>query len=130
MNSYIKFIKEIFDKLIKLSPTYDEEIKKDRTKTSKLMYNRSRVGIHRLFGPGSHMEAEHSLFDRRLKMQMFRHFRYLGPKGELFFYFLVIVGFRKLINNNLQREENIESVLNDRNTFLKVDLPREYRKLD
>ena len=126
----LKTLKETADKLIKTSPTYDEEVFKDRTRTSKLMYNRSRVGLHRVFGPGFHMEAEHYLFDRRFKLPMFRHFRYFGPRGELFVYFLVLLGLRKVINNNLQREENIESLLNDRNTFFKVELPLKYRKLD
>jgi hypothetical protein len=128
--NFIKILKEKADKLIKSSPTFDEATEKDRSRTSKLMYNRSRVGLHRVFGPGFHMEAEHYLFDRRLKLPMFRHFRHFGPRGELFVYFLVILGLKKMINNNLQREENIESLLNDRNTFFKVELPVKYRKLD
>jgi len=123
-------LKDLRDKFIRNSPTYDENIYKDRTFTSKLMYNRSRVGLHRVIGPGFHMEGEHSLFDRRFKLPMFRHFRYFGPRGELFVYFVVLLGLRKMINNNLQREENIESLLNDRNTFFKAELPLKYRKLD
>jgi hypothetical protein len=130
MSSLKSQLKDLTDKLIKSSPTYDEEVFKDRSRTSKLMYNRSRVGLHRVIGPGFHMEAEHYLFDRRFKLPMFRHFRYFGPRGELFIYFLLLVGIRKAVTNNLQREENIESLLNDRNTFFKVELPVSFRRLD
>ncbi len=123
-------LKELRDKFIKSCPTYDENIHKDRSYTSKLLYNRSRVGLHRIFGPGFHMEAEHYLFDRRFKLPMFRHFRYFGPRGELFIYCIFILGLKKMIDNNIQREENIESLLNDRNTFFKADLPLNFRKLD
>lgn len=128
--NYLKTLKETAEKLYKSSPTYDEEVFKDRSTTSKLMYNRSRVGLHRVIGPGFHMESEHYLFDRRFKLPMFRHFRYFGPRGELFVYFLVLLGLRKVVTNNLQREENIESLLNDRNTFFKVELPANLRRLD
>jgi len=126
----MEYLKNLREKLIKYSPTYDKTVYEDRSYTSKLMYNRSRVSLHRALGPGFHMEGEHSLFDRRFKLPMFRHFRYFGPRGELFIYFLLILGLRKIINNNIQREENIESLLNDRNTFFKLELPFDLRKLD
>lgn len=118
------------DQLLKLCPTYESLSDSNRSYTSKVLYNRSRIGISRLFGAGFHMEGEHSLFDRRYKLPMFRHFRYLGPRGEIFVYFLLLVGITKLIKNNLKREENIESLLNDKNTYFKVELPLIYRKLE
>lgn len=127
----MEFLRNIRDKIVRNAPTFDKNaLQEDRTFTSKLMYNRSRVGLSRALGPGFHMEAEHYLFDRRFKLPMFRHFRYFGPRGELLIYFLLVLGLKKLITNNLQREENIESQLNDRNTFLKLDLPAKYRRLD
>lgn len=123
-------LKKIKHKFLKECPTYDESIEKQKGFTTKLLYNRSRIGINRLFGTGSHMEAEHTLLNRRLSTGMFRHFRYFGPRAELFVYFLVLVSLKRLINYNLQREKNIESLLNDRNTFFKIELPVKYRKFE
>ncbi len=125
----MEFLKNIKNKIITDSPFYQKEAYMDVKKTSKLMWNRNRIALTRLIGPGFHMEAEKSLFDRRFKLQMFRHFRYFGPRGELFIYFLIFLGFKELINNNIEREKNIDSLLNDKNTFFKVYLPIELKKL-
>lgn len=123
-------IRKFREWFMRQSPTFDENVLKKPGFTTKLIYNRSRVGIHRALGPGSHMEAEHYLFNRRFNLPMFKHFRYLGGRGEFFIYFLVVVALKRLITYNLQREVNIESLLNDRNTFFAADLPVKYRKLN
>jgi hypothetical protein len=123
------FLKKIKNKIITDSPFYQKEAYMDTKKTSKLMWNRNRIAFTRLIGPGFHMEAEKSLFDKRFKLPMFRHFRYFGPRGELFIYFLVFCGVNRQIKNNIQRENNIDSLLNDRNTYFKVNLPNDLKSL-
>ena len=94
-----------------------------------MLYARRRVSFTRLFAPGIHIEAEDYIMDKRLKGGILRHFRYLGPRGEILFYFVAVLAMRKLILNNLNREENIDSILNDRNVFLRLELPVEDRKI-
>ena len=111
------------------SPGYEAHIEEERTKTSKMMYARSRISFTRVFAPGFHIEAEEYIMDKRLKGGMFRHFRYFGPRGEILFYFFLVLAASRLVRNNLQRENNIEEVLNDTNVFLRIDLSAEDRKI-
>ena len=126
----MEFLKNIRNKIIKDSPFYQKEAYTDSKKTSKLMWNRNRIALTRLIGPGFHMESEKNLFDRRFKLPIFRHFRYFGPRGELFIYFIMFCGINRAIKNNLKREENIDSLLNDKNTYFKVYLPANLKKLN
>ena len=124
------FLRNIKNKIITDSPFYQKEAYMDVKKTSKLMWNRNRIALTRLIGPGFHMESEKNLFDRRFKLPMFRHFRYFGPRGELFIYFLMFMGINRAIKNNIKREENIDSLLNDRNTYFRVYLPNNLKSLN
>ena len=94
-----------------------------------MLYARRRVSFTRIFAPGIHIEAEDYIMDKRLKGGIFRHFRYFGPRGEILFYFGLVLGLRQLFLNNINREENIDSVLNDRNVYLRAELPFEDRKI-
>lgn len=60
---------------------------------------------------------------------MLKHFRYFGPRGELLWYTGLIVGSYWLIRNNINRENVIDSSLNDRNVFYRAELPAEMRKI-
>ena len=122
-------IKNFRDWVIKNSPGYETHIEEERTKTSKMLYARRRVSFTRIFAPGIHIEAEEYIMDKRLKGGIFRHFRYFGPRGEILFYFGLVLGLRQLFLNNINREENIDSVLNDRNVYLRAELPFEDRKI-
>lgn len=115
--------------LWKTSPGYDLSIEEQRSKTSKILYSRSRISFLRLWAPGIHIEGEEYIFDRRLKGGMLRNFRYFGPRGEILFYLFIVLAMSRLFTVNLKRENNIESLLNDRNVYFKVDLPFEDRKI-
>jgi hypothetical protein len=93
------------------------------------MYNRDRIAFTRLFGAGAHIEGEETIFDRRLKLSMNRHLRYFGPRGEILIYLGLVFVLSKIIKRNFLREESIESILNDRNVYLRLDLPLEQRKV-
>jgi hypothetical protein len=95
-----------------------------------MLYARSRVGFTRLWAPGSHIEAEGYLFDKRMKTGFYRHFRYLGPRGEITVYIIIALCLNRLVKNNLLRESNIETLLNDRNAYFKIDLPLEERTIN
>ena len=75
------------------------------------------------------MENEKSLNERRSKINIFRHFLYLGPRGEIFFYLIFLFGINKLIKNNMQREK-LEENLNDNNTYLQLRLPIDKRIIE
>ena len=77
-----------------------------------------------------HIENQDILWDKRLKGGFFRHTRYFGPRGELIFYSLALITAYRLIRNNLNRENNIDSLLNDRNVYYPVSLPYEMRKIE
>ena len=94
------------------------------------MYNRRRLSFTRAFGPGFHIEGESSIFDRRLKGTYMKHFRYFGARGELIVYTLAIALMSRFIKRNFERQENIESMFNDRNVYFKVDLPFKYRQIE
>ena len=122
-------VKKIKEWIFKHSPGYETTLEEERTKTSKILYARTRVSFTRMFAPGIHIEAEDYILDKRLKGGIFRHFRYFGPRGEILFYaFFVIVGTRILMNN-IRREETIDSLLNDRNVYNRLALPFEERKI-
>jgi hypothetical protein len=87
------------------------------------------LSFTRLFGPGFHIEGEGTIFDRRLKGTYMKHFRYFGARGELLIYALTILLMSRFIKRNFERQENIESLFNDRNVYFKVDLPSQYRKI-
>jgi hypothetical protein len=118
------------DWIFQRSPGYEKAIEEERSYTSKMLYARSRIGFTRIWAPGTHIEAEEYIFDKRLKGSFFRHFKYFGPRGEFAIYFITVVLLCKLVKNNLTRENNIESLLNDRNVYFKVDLPLEHRKIN
>ncbi len=122
-------LRKLKEYLWKTSPGYDTSIEEERSKTSKILYSRSRVSFLRMWAPGIHIEGEDYIFDRRMKGGMLRNFRYFGPRGEILFYFLFVLAMSRLFKNNLTRENTIESVLNDRNVYFKVDLPLEDRKI-
>ena len=84
-------LKKLKEYLWKNSPGYDHSIEEDRSKTSKILYSRSRVSFLRLWAPGIHIEGEDYIFDKRLKGGMFRNFRYFGPRGEILFYFFFVL---------------------------------------
>jgi hypothetical protein len=88
-----------------------------------MLYNRDRISFTRLFGAGFHIEGEKTLFDKRLKTGIFRHNRYFGPRGELLFYAGLVYLTTYFMKNNLKREQNVESLMNDRNVYLRVNLP-------
>jgi hypothetical protein len=93
------------------------------------MYNRDRMAFTRIFGAGYHIEGEETMFDKRLKLSMNRHMRYFGPRGEMLIYLGAVLLVSRCLKNNFKREENIESVMNDRNVYLRVDLPLSERKV-
>ncbi len=115
--------------IIKHSPGYENTLDEEKTKTSKILYARRRVSFTRLLSPGIHIEAEDYIMDKRLKVGMFRHFGYFGPRGEILLYFFTACFATRIMLLNLRRETNIESLLNDRNVFLKLELPVEERKI-
>lgn len=82
--------------------------------------------INVLTNEGFHMENEKFLNDRRIKQSIARHFRYFGPRGELFWFALLLFAGNRLIKNNLQRER-LEDNFNDTNTYLQLRLPYEKR---
>jgi hypothetical protein len=86
------------------------------------MYNRDRIAFSRIFGAGVHIEGEDTIFERRLKVPMNRHLRYFGPRGEMLIYLGVVLLMSRCLKNNFYREESIESILNDRNVYLRLDL--------
>ena len=88
-----------------------------------MLYNRDRVSFTRLFGAGFHIEGEKTLFDKRLKTAINRHNRYFGPRGEILFYAGLVYVMMTFLRNNLNREKSVESVMNDRNVYLRVNLP-------
>jgi hypothetical protein len=98
---------------------------------SKLLNSRKRVSFSTLFRPENrfHIENEKIFWDKRFKGGFFRHNRYFGPRGEILFYFAVLFGTTNLIRNNLKREKNIDSLLNDRNVFYTACLPIEMRTI-
>jgi hypothetical protein len=93
------------------------------------MYNRDRIAFSRIFGAGVHIEGEDVIFDKRLKLSMNRHMRYFGPRGEILIYLGLVLFMSRVLKNNFKREESIESTLNDRNVYLRVELPLEERKV-
>lgn len=97
---------------------------------SHILNQRKRLSLTGvLTHEGFHMENEKFLNERRIKIRFFRHFNYFGPRGELFFYTVFLLGVSRLIKNNLQRE-NIEENLNDNNTFLLLSLPLNSRTIE
>jgi hypothetical protein len=74
------------------------------------------------------LENEKFLNDRRLKINIFRHFKYFGPRGELFFFAFLLFVANRQIKNNLKRE-HLEDHFNDSNTFLQIRLPAEKRAI-
>ncbi len=122
-------IKKIKEWIFKRSPGYESTLEEERTKTSKILYARRRVSFTRIFAPGIHIEAEDYIMDKRLKGSTFRHFRYFGPRGEILFYSLLVIAGLRLFTNNLSRENNIDSLLNDRNVYNRIELPFEIRKI-
>lgn len=122
-------IKSIKEFIFKHSPGYAHVVEEDKTKTSKILNSRSKFGFTRLFAPGMHIEAQEYLFDKRLKAGFFRHFRYLGPRGEFVWIALFVLGLNYIAKKNINREESVESVLNDRNVYFKVYLPKDQRKI-
>lgn len=122
-------IKKFKEYIFKHSPGYEPELEEERSKTSKILYARRRVSFTRLFAPGIHIEAEDYIMDKRLKGGVFKHFRYFGPRGEILFYALFALVCARIAKNNICREKSIDSVLNDRNVYLKVELPFEDRKI-
>jgi len=98
-------------------------------KNSHLLNQRKRLSFTGIFvNEGFHMENEKSLNERRIRTRIFRHFNYFGPRGEIFFYTILLLGVSRLIKNNLQREK-IEENLNDNNTFLLLPLALENRTI-
>lgn len=93
---------------------------------------RKRIAISGLLRPESktHFENEDIFWDRRMKAGYLRHNRYFGARGELFFLGLFLCGAYCFTRNNLSREKNIDSLLNDRNVFYSVSLPLEMRKIN
>ena len=126
----MEILKKLKEYIIKNSPGYEAELTEERTKTSKILYARRRVSFTRIFAPGIHIEAEDYIMDKRLKGGMFRHFRYFGPRGEIIFYGLFTMTCVCIAKTNINREEALESVLNDRNVYLRLDLPYNYRKIN
>jgi hypothetical protein len=122
-------VKNLKEWIFKHSPGYETMLEEERTKTSKMLYARTRVSFTRLFAPGIHLEAEDYIMDKRLKGGFLRHFRYFGPRGEILFYFFAVLAASKIFVNNLNREDNIDSILNDRNVFFRLELPYEERKI-
>jgi hypothetical protein len=120
--------KKIKDLILKYSPGADS-YKSDASYTTKIMYNRDRIAFTRLFGAGVHIENEDVLFDKRLKIPMNRHLRYFGPRGEILIYLGAVFLLSRMIKNNFRREEGIESLLNDKNVYLRLDLPFNERKV-
>ena len=95
-----------------------------------MLYNRDRMAFTRVFGPGSHIEGEKYIFEKRFRIPMNKHFRYLGPKSEILIYIGVVWMLTHLAKNNMLRENKLESVMNDRDVYLRVDLPLNQRKIN
>jgi hypothetical protein len=81
------------------------------------------MSFTRIFGSGVHIEAEKSLFDKRLKTTINRHNRYFGPRGEILIYIGLVWIATKFLRNNLLRDQTVESIMNDRDVYLRVNLP-------
>jgi hypothetical protein len=122
-------LKNLINKIVKNAPGYQQK-KADGSYTSYLLanfsnmlYNRDRMSFTRLFGVGFHIEGEKTLFDKRLKTGINRHNRYFGPRGEILFYIGLVWIMTKFLRNNLTREQTVETIMNDRNIYLRVNLP-------
>ena len=97
---------------------------------SQILNQRKRLSFTGIFtNEGFHMENEKSLNERRSKINIFRHFLYFGPRGEIIFYLIFLLGINRLIKNNLQREK-LEDHLNDNNTYLQLRLPIDKRVIE
>ena len=124
------YLKRIKNTIITTAPGYDKHLGDDRTKTSKMLWARNKISFTSLFAPGMHIESEKEIWDRRLKGRIFRHFRYFGGRGEIIIYTIFILSLARLARNNLNRQGNIESLLNDRNVYNKIELPFNQRVIN
>lgn len=117
--NYLNELKNLKEKIIKNSPSYVDHSSK-KTLTSKLLNVRTKIGITKLFYPGSHIEGEVKIWDRRFKNHPFKFIRIFGSRGELFYIGLAFFIFKKYSSINVERERIVE-LLNDRNVFMKID---------
>lgn len=117
--NYLKELRNLKDKFITNSPSYVDHSSK-KTLTSKLMNTRIKLGITRIFYPGSHIEGEVKIWDRRFKNHPFKFVRYFGPRGEILYLGAVFFIFKKLASVNFDREKIVE-LMNDRNVYMRIE---------
>ena len=97
---------------------------------SQMLNHRKRLSFSGIFtNEGFHMENVKSINERRAKINIFRNFIYLGPRGEIFYYFILLLGINRIIKNNFKREK-LEQNLNDNNAFLQLRLPIDKRIIE
>lgn len=108
-------IKKIKEYIIKTAPSY-ENIETKNTLTSKIIHYKHTIGFTRIFYPGVHLEGEVKIWERRFRNRMFKHWRYLGPRGEGLYIILAAYLIRRFVQKNLEREE-VDKLLVDRDTY-------------
>jgi len=115
-------IKTLYSKykkiIIETAPAYVKYNEHD-TLTTKLLKVRTKLGFTRLLYPGTHLEGEVKIFDRRFRTPMFKYCRLFGARGEVFYLFVFFYLFKKLATNSLEREK-IEENLIDRDVFFVI----------
>lgn len=114
MESYKKFKKFIFE----TAPAY-EKLDKTKSYTNQIMNTRKKLGFTKFFYPGTHIEGEVKIFNRRFNNHAYKYFKLFGPRAEIFWIFVVFYLFRKLTQNSIRREE-IDQLLVDRDAFFVV----------
>lgn len=101
--------------IVESAPSYDK-MYDNKTATGNIIQAKSKIGFTRVFYSGFHIEGDKKIWDRRFKTQMFKNFKYFGPRGELLWLFGALVIFRTFAENNMKREK-IDKHFVDRNVF-------------
>lgn len=118
-------IKTLYNKykqiIIQTAPSYIKHDDAHSSLTSKLLNVRRKIGFTRIFYPGTHLEGEIKIFDRRYKNTFFKYNRLLGARGEVFYIFVFFFLLKKITSYGLEREK-IEEKLVDRDVFFLVKL--------
>ena len=124
----MNYYQQIKKYIIETAPGY-EPVDKNKSYTGNMLQARSKLGFTRIFSPGAHIEGEVKIFDRRHKNQMFKRFRYFGPRGELLWGLLLFSFYKRMALNNLEREK-IDQLFVDRNVYFRIEnIDKKYKSI-
>lgn len=101
--------------ILETAPSYDK-MYENKTETGNIIQAKSNLGFTRIFYPGMHIEGDKKIFLRKNKNQIYKKFRYFGPKGELLWGIGIFFTFSILTKNNMERER-LNSYLVDKNVY-------------